>query len=80
MIQVEYLNDGTLIRHYSDAGFMLLQNETGIKYTDPIDLVPCRYTYTETDELIEVEEPAVEEEPAMEEETELEEILVDNEE
>ena len=56
MIQTEYLNDGTLIKHYSDAGFMLLQNETGIKYADPIDLVPCAYTYTETDELIEVDE------------------------
>lgn len=51
MVQFEYLNDGTLIRHYSDAGFMLLQNETGIKYSDPVDVVPCRYTYTETDEL-----------------------------
>lgn len=56
MIQTEYLNDGTLIKHYSDAGFMLLQNETGVKYADPIDVVPCRYTYTETDEKIEVEE------------------------
>lgn len=55
MIKTEYLNDGTLIKHYSDAGFMLLQNETGAKYSDPIDVVPCRYTYTETDELIEVE-------------------------
>jgi hypothetical protein len=53
MIQIEYLNDGTLIKHYSDAGYMLLQNETGIKYADPVDVVPCRYTYTETDELIE---------------------------
>lgn len=52
MIQTEYLNDGTLIKHYSDAGFMLLQNETGIKYADPIDVVPCMYTYTETDEPI----------------------------
>ena len=50
MIKTEYLNDGTLIKHYSDAGFILLQNETGIKYADPIDVVPCRYTYTETDE------------------------------
>ena len=56
MIQFEYLNDGTLIRHYSDAGFMLLQVETGAKYSDPIDLVPCVYTYEETDELIESEE------------------------
>lgn len=52
MIKTEPLNNGTLIRHYSDAGFMLLQNETGIKYSDPIDLVPCRYTYTETNESI----------------------------
>lgn len=52
MIKTEFLNDGTLIRHYSDAGFMLLQNETGAKYSDPIDVVPCMYTYTETDELV----------------------------
>ena len=56
MILAEFLNDGTLIKHYSDAGFMLLQVETGVKYSDPIDVVPCRYTYEETDDLIEVEE------------------------
>ena len=53
MIKVEYLNNGTLIRHYSDGGFMLLQNETGIEYADPVDLVPCRYTYTETNKPVE---------------------------
>ena len=53
MIKIEFLNDGTLIKHYSDAGFMLLQVETGMKYSDPVDVVPCRYTYEETDELIE---------------------------
>ena len=52
MIQVEYLNDGTLVKHYSDAGYMLLQVETGAKYSDPIDVVPCAYTYEETDEPI----------------------------
>lgn len=56
MIKTEFLNDGTLIKHFSDAGFMLLQVETGIKYADPVDVVPCRYTYEETDELIEAEE------------------------
>ena len=61
MIKTEFLHDGTLIKHYSDAGFMLLQNETGIKYSDPVDVVPCRYTYTETDELIETEEEHVDE-------------------
>lgn len=50
MIKIEYLNDGTLIKHYSDEGYLLLQNETGIKYSDPVDVVPCAYTYTETDE------------------------------
>ena len=62
MIKTEFLNDGTLIKHYSDQGFMLRQIETGIMYTDPIDLVPCVYTYEETDEKIEseVEEPAEE--------------------
>lgn len=49
MIQTEYLNDGTFIKHYSDTGVLLLQNETGILYSDPVDLVPCQYTYTETD-------------------------------
>lgn len=56
MIQTELLNDGTLIKHYSDLGFMLLQVETGAKYVDPIDVYPCRYTYIETDELINAEE------------------------
>lgn len=56
MIQTEFLNNGTLIKHYSDAGYMLLQNETGMKYADPIDIVPCQYTYSETDELIEESE------------------------
>lgn len=55
MIQIEYLNGGTLIKHYSDAGFMLLQVETGLKYADPVDVVPCRYTYEETEEYIEGE-------------------------
>lgn len=64
MIQVEYLNDGTLIKHYSDAGFMLLQNETGEKYSDPIDVVPCMYTYSETDKKIDEESEAVDSDEA----------------
>ena len=59
MIKTEFLNDSTLIKHYSDAGFMLLQVETGIKYADPVDLVPCRYTYEETDELINVDDDEI---------------------
>ncbi len=59
MIQTEYLNDGALIKHYSDQGFLLLQNETGAKYSDPVDVVPCVYTYTETDELIDGNEEEI---------------------
>lgn len=53
MILTELIHNGTLIRHYSDQGMLLLQNETGAKYSDPIDVVPCQYTYTETNEPIE---------------------------
>ena len=60
MIKTEFLNDGTLIKHYSDAGFMLLQVETGAKYSDPVDIVPCRYTYIETDEFINGDEEITE--------------------
>lgn len=56
MILTQLLNDGTLIQHYSDAGFLLLQNETGVMYDSPVDIYPCPYTYTETDILAEVED------------------------
>ena len=49
-IQSELLNDGALIRHWSDVeGMVLLQVETGAKYPEAIDLHPCRYTYEEAE-------------------------------
>ena len=39
---------------------MLLQNETGHLYSDPVDIVPCPYTYTETDAPIKKDEEATE--------------------
>lgn len=62
MILTEFLNDSTLIKHYSDKGVMLLQNETGLRYADPIDIYPCPYTYSETDEVIEIDEEEMAEE------------------
>lgn len=50
MLKTEILNDGKLIKHFSDSNFMLLQKETGIKYSEAIDVVPCKYTYEETEE------------------------------
>lgn len=43
-----------LVKHYSDGGFFIRQVETGIKYASAIDVIPCKYTYEETDELVPV--------------------------
>jgi hypothetical protein len=53
MLKTEMLNNGTLIRHYSDEGKKLKQVETGLVYDEAVDVVPCRYTYEETDEPVE---------------------------
>jgi len=49
------------VRHYSDKGFKLRQIETGIIYDDAVDVIPCRYTYEETDEPLPEQELAAEE-------------------
>ncbi len=56
MIREEYLQSGRLVHHWSDINMKILQVETGLVYEDAIDVVPCRYTYTETDEPIEATE------------------------
>lgn len=43
---------GDRIRHYSDKNMKIRQIETGIIYHDAVDIVPCPYTYEETDEPI----------------------------
>jgi glutaredoxin 2 len=58
MIKTELLKDDTLIRHYSDSGMKLLQVETGIMYDEAIDIVPCQYTYEETENPVEQDELA----------------------
>ena len=65
MIQTELLKNGTLIKHWSDLGVLIRQEETGAEYSEAIDVVPCRYTYTETDKPI---EPEPEPEPEAEKE------------
>jgi len=49
------------VRHYSDRLKKLRQIETGIIYDDAVDIIPCRYTYEETDESIEEAELTAEE-------------------
>ena len=59
MIKTELLNDGTLIKTYSDAGMMIERD--GIRYCEAIDPVDSGREYIETDELIEIEEEKEEE-------------------
>ena len=60
MIVTEYFmtrKDGVVLyRTYSDAGFYIIQNETGIEYSEAVDVEGALYTYSETDKPIEVEE------------------------
>ena len=57
MVKTEYFrtrSDGVnLFRTYSDEGFTLIQNETGIEYSEAVDVENAPYTYTETDKPIE---------------------------
>lgn len=50
-----------LYRTYSDEGFYIKQVETGNIYSEAIDVEDAHYTYSETDEKIEVEEELLEE-------------------
>ena len=61
MIIVELVDEGTRERRYSDKNLKLRQIETGNIYEDAVDVIPCKYTYEETDipiEPIEIPEEA----------------------
>lgn len=60
MIKTEMMKYNTLIRHFSDERKMIRQVETGAIYSEAIDVVPCEFTYEETDQV--VEEIKIEEE------------------
>lgn len=55
MIIVELVDDETRERRFSDKQVKLLQVETGNLYDDAIDVIPCRYTYEESDVPVEPE-------------------------
>lgn len=54
MIRSEII-DNMVVRHYSDKDMMLRQVETGTLWVDAVDVLPCRFTYEETDMPIEEE-------------------------
>lgn len=62
MIIVELVDNDTRERRYSDQGVKLRQIETGYLYDDAVDVIPCKYTYEETDEPVDPE-PEIPEEP-----------------
>lgn len=66
MIQRELFmtrKDGVkLYKTYSDEDFYIIQNETGRKYMAAIDVENAEYTYSESDEKIELPEDKKEEE------------------
>ena len=57
------LRGNKFIHTYSDNKTYILQIETGNKYAEAYDVLPCIYTYEETEEEIEkqVEEKQIEE-------------------
>ena len=50
-----------LFRTYSDEGRKIIQNETGIEYSEAIDVENAPYTYSES-----MEDPVLTDEEAME--------------
>lgn len=53
--------DGVVLnRTYSDAGYFILQNETGIQYSEAVDVEGAPYAYAETDKLIETKDIEIE--------------------
>lgn len=48
MIRTEII-DGGFIRHWSDDGHDLLQEQTGTIFTEAVDVAPCNYTYAEVE-------------------------------
>lgn len=66
------INGVAFIKTYSDTNHYIKQVETGIRYSEAIDIVPSKYTYEETDlmlgsEIIEADED-IDEELSIEEE------------
>ena len=58
MIITEYL-ENNLIKKFSDESKLLLQNESNKLFIEAIDILPCEYTYTETDTVFIVEEDPI---------------------
>ena len=54
------VGERTLIMHKSDNNKFIRQVETGVEYVSAVDVIPCKYTYEETDK--DIPEPPKKEE------------------
>lgn len=66
IVREEYMTraDGVkLFRAYSDEGKQILQNETGIVYSEAIDVEDAPYTYSEVVEYPQIPEEVPEDQP-----------------
>ena len=50
------INNKELLHTYSDSNKYILQVETSNIYDEAYDVIPCKYTYIETEEEIVIEE------------------------
>ena len=46
------IGSNELVKHKSDKNMYIRQTETGREYSSAIDLMPCKYTYEETEKPI----------------------------
>ena len=58
MIKQEKVKIGNreLLHTYSDNNKYILQVETNVEYDEAYDVIPCKYTYTETEKEIVIKE------------------------
>lgn len=81
MIQTEFyatLEDGTvLVRTYSDAGMYIIQDGTGMEYSEAVDPEKMNRTYTESDRKIPEDQLPETMKKDSDEETPVEEALVE---
>lgn len=47
---IEHAPGAAVVRHWSDANVKIRQIETETLWNDAVDILPCAYTYEETDE------------------------------
>lgn len=59
-VEYPYNGNENLIRYYSELGYTVIQNETGNEYGEAIDPHPSKYTYTISENKIEVDDNPIE--------------------